>query len=72
MSIDNGRQRRLLIPGVFEGMAGESEGLLALIPNRKGKRPRYARGGELDGEAVTLTFVSENGPFATYRYGSDT
>jgi hypothetical protein len=69
MSIDNGRQRHLVIPGVFEGLAGESDGVLAVIPNRKGKRARYARAGELDGAAVTLTFVGENGPFATYRFG---
>lgn len=69
MSVDNGTQRRLVIAGVFEGLAGESDGLLAIIPNRKGRRARYIRAGELDGDAVHLTFVGENPPFVTYRYG---
>ncbi len=65
--IDNGRRRRLIIDGVFEGDAGEANGVLALMPNRKGKRPRMARSGLLDGEAVRLTFVGEDGVFVTYR-----
>lgn len=69
MSIDNGRQRRLIVPGVFDGIAGESEGLLAFIPDRNGKPARYARLGTLDGEQVALSYVAENKPFVTFRYG---
>jgi hypothetical protein len=68
MTIDNGRRRRLVIEGVFDGMAGESAQLLALIPNQRGRRPRLAREAELDGEPVRLSFVGENPPFVTYRY----
>jgi hypothetical protein len=69
MTIDNGRQLQVVIPGVFEGLAGESDGVLALIPNRKGKRGRYAREGEVEGQPVRLTFVAERPPFVTYRWG---
>jgi hypothetical protein len=69
--IDNGRQRRLVVSGVFDGVAGESNGALAFIPNRAGKRPQDARGGLLDGEPVLLTLVTAPGPkspFCVVRY----
>ena len=68
MTIDNGRRRHLAIHGLFEGEAGESRGVLAFIPNRRGKRPAFARAGELDGLPVSLTFIGESGPFVSYRY----
>lgn len=70
-AIDNGRQRRLVVADIFDGMAGESGGLLAFIPNRPGRRVQQARGAILDGEPVLLTLVSAPGPrspFATFRY----
>jgi ABC-type lipoprotein release transport system permease subunit len=66
--IDNGRRRALIVSGVFEGEAGEADGLLAFIPNRKGKRARYVRSGTLDGVEVRLTFAGEDGAFVTFRY----
>jgi uncharacterized phiE125 gp8 family phage protein len=59
--IDNGRRVRLIIAGLFDGEAGESQGVLAFIPNRKPKRARFARDGELDGAPVRLTFIGEDG-----------
>lgn len=68
--IDNGRRRRLVIAGLFDGTAGESEGLLSFIPNRSGARPADVRAGLLDGQPVLLELVpSAAQPFVTYRYG---
>jgi ABC-type lipoprotein release transport system permease subunit len=66
--IDNGRRVPLTVTGVFEGEAGEVDGLLAFIPNRKGKRARYARSGLLDGVEVRLVFAGEEGAFVSFRY----
>jgi hypothetical protein len=67
MAIDNGRRVRLIVAGLFDGEAGESQGVLAFIPNRKGKRARYAREGELAGQRVGLVFIGEDGPFVSFR-----
>lgn len=69
--IDNGRQRRLVIAGLFDGIAGESDGLLAFIPNRSGKRPQEVRGGLLDDQPISLTLVAAPAPkrpFCSFRY----
>jgi hypothetical protein len=71
MIIDNGRRRRLVVSGVFDGMCGESEGLLSFIPNLAGKKPEAARGGLLDGEPIALTIVrtpDRKNPFVTAEY----
>jgi hypothetical protein len=69
--IDNGRRVRLVIDGVFDGEAGLADGVLACIPNRKGKRARYARRAELDGRTVLLTFIGDKDGFASFRYAED-
>ena len=70
MIIDNGRRARLIIAGVFDGMAGVSRGLVAFIPNRAGNKPEMARGAILDGDPVRLSDVqkAEGGPAYTARY----
>ena len=64
MIIDNGRQVRLVIDGVFDGMAGLSRGVVAFVPNRSGRGPEEARGGLLDGEPVRLA-ISVQGNVCT-------
>jgi hypothetical protein len=68
--IDNGRRVRLTVPRLFDGDAGESEGLLAFIPNVtvRPRGARFCKEGELAGRPVRLTFVAEDGPFVTFRY----
>lgn len=73
MIVDNGRRRQLVVAGLFDGLAGESEGLLSFIPNRTGKRPVDVRAGLLDGEPVFLelaTGTSVDPSFVTFRYRS--
>jgi hypothetical protein len=73
MIVDNGRRRRLIVSGIFDGICGESEGVLSFIPNLNGKRPDAARGGLLDGEPVALTIVSapdKKNPFVMAQYRS--
>lgn len=68
--IDNGRRVRMVVDGVFDGMAGESRGVIAFIPNRSESRPEAARGGLMDGEPVLLqpdTSVSD-GRIYSYRW----
>lgn len=68
--IDNGRRVRLTVPRLFDGEAGESEGLLAFIPNVtvRPRRPQFCTEGVLDGAPVRLKFVGSDGPFATFRF----
>lgn len=69
MIIDNGRKRRLIVAGVFDGECGESDGLLSFIPNRATARPESVRGGLLDGDVVILSDIKTgDGPFVTARY----
>jgi hypothetical protein len=70
MSIDNGRRLRLTVPRLFDGEAGESEGVLAFIPNVtvRPRRARFCDAGELEGRPVRLIFVGGDDPFVTFRY----
>lgn len=65
--IDNGRRVAVTIRGVFDGQAGESDGIIAFIP--RGPAPRIVHGiceGQLG------IFYSIDGkcalPFAAYRF----
>jgi hypothetical protein len=66
--IDNGRKVHLVVPGVFEGIAGESDGAVAFKPNMKVRRARQARDGELHGAPVRLIYVGEAAGYVTFRY----
>lgn len=70
MIVDNGRRARLIIAGIFDGMAGVSRGQVAFVPNRAGAKPEMARGGILDGDPVRLSDVQKAaaGPSYTARY----
>lgn len=71
MIIDNGRRVRLIIAGLFDGQAGESDGVVSFIPNRSGTRPASARGALLDGAPVFLTLregPTAGAPFCTYSW----
>ena len=73
MIVDNGKRRRLVVAGMFDGLAGESEGLLSFIPNRTGRRASDIRAGILDGEVVHLelaTGATVDPSFVTFRYRS--
>ena len=52
--IDNGSRVRLWIPGVFEGEAGVSRGVIAFIPNRAGHLPKKEVRGEIDGQPAWI------------------
>lgn len=69
MKIDNGRRVRLDIAGLFAGEAGEADGIVALIPNGRGRAPRRVR-GTIDGAAVQLELASGvvAPPFVAYRW----
>jgi hypothetical protein len=69
MSIDNGRRGRLVISGVFEGMAGVQGNNLSFLPNRRGSRPEAVRGATLDGKPIRLASIKDQvGPFWTARF----
>lgn len=52
--IDNGRRARLVIEGVFDGLAGVSGDSIAFVPNRAARRPADARGALLDGKPIRI------------------
>jgi hypothetical protein len=64
--VDNGKQRRLIIAGLFDGIAGEQNGVLAFIPNLKGKRASEVRRGVLDEQPVHL--MLKRSPTAADRF----
>lgn len=67
--IRNGRRARLIIDGVFDGIAGVQGDRIAFAPNRIGTHPARARGGLLDGKPVLLTVTKDaSGPFWTARF----
>lgn len=67
--IKNGKKKRLVIEGVFDGMAGVQGNTLAFVPNRKGNRPEAVRGGVLDGEPVMLSITKDTtGPLYRARF----
>lgn len=67
--IDNGRRAHLVIPGVFDGMAGVQGNKAAFAPNRGGGSPRHVRTGTLDGKPALLnTTKDEFGPFWTTQF----
>lgn len=69
MIVDNGSRRRLIIDGVFEGMAGVAGAFVSFIPNRSGRAPGSARAGLLAGVPVLLRPTKDaEGPFWTSRY----
>lgn len=70
MSIDNGRRVRLIVDGLFDGMAGEAGGIVAFVPNRHATRPESARGGLMDGEPVLLEIDvrRSDGRIFSYRW----
>ncbi|WP_174291012.1 hypothetical protein [Sphingomonas bacterium] len=71
MIIDNGRQVRLVIDGVFDGLAGLSRGKVAFVPNKSGKPPEQAVAGIIDDEPVRLVIAIEGkGPFYAGRVHS--
>lgn len=70
LTIDNGRRVRLTVPRLFDGEAGESEGVLAFIPNVtvNRRRPQFCTEGVLNGVPVRLSFVGGDAPFVTFRF----
>lgn len=68
MSIDNGRRVRLIVDGLFDGMAGESGGVVAFVPNLSAMRPEAARGGIMDGDPVLLTLDARRSDGRIYSY----
>lgn len=73
MIVDNGRRRQLVVAGLFDGLAGESGGVLSFIPNRSGKRASDVRAGLLEGDPVFLELVTGatvDPSFVTFRYRS--
>jgi hypothetical protein len=67
--IDNGRRSRLIIAGVFDGMAGVVGNRLAFMPNQFDRRPDLARGGLLDGQPIRITPQKDaEGPFWSSRF----
>jgi hypothetical protein len=68
--IDNGERLRLVIDGVFDGMAGVQGNQLAFMPNRGKKRPHEAKGAILDGKPIFLRTMTKDtvGPFWTARF----
>ncbi len=69
MMIDKGDHVRLVIAGVFDGMAGVSGAYVSYVPNRNGRRPGSAKVGMRDGKPVLLEPVKDaDGPFWTARF----
>jgi hypothetical protein len=67
--IDNGSRVRLVIAGVFDGIAGRQGNKLAFLPNRAGSRPSAVKGGIMDGVPVRLVTTKDaEGPFWTSRF----
>lgn len=68
MIIDNGKQVRLVIDCVFDGMAGLSRGKVAFVPNKAQRKPEEAVGGTMDGASVRLVVaIDGKGPFYSAR-----
>lgn len=70
MSVDNGRRVRLIVDGLFDGMAGEADGVVAFMPNRFSMRPEAARGGLMDDQPVLLVLDARrsDGRIFSYRW----
>jgi hypothetical protein len=69
MIVDNGERQRLIIPGVFDGLAGVARGRVAFVPNQDRIEPGKAKVGVLNDEAVRLSPRREPvGPFWTSTY----
>lgn len=69
MIIDNGQRRRLVIDGIFEGMAGVAAGYVSFVPNMGARAPTRGTRGELDGVPIRLAPKKDaSGPFYTSRY----
>jgi hypothetical protein len=67
--IDNGRRGRLIIAGVFDGIAGVVGNRLAFVPNRFDRRPDLARGGVLDDQPIMIAPQKDpEGPFWSSRF----
>lgn len=59
IDIDNGARKRLVIEGIFDGIAGVANGYVSFVPNRNTRDPREATGGTLDGKGITLAPVKD-------------
>lgn len=69
MKIDNGRRGRLVIDGVFDGVAGVARQFVSFIPNRSARSPEEATAGTLDGEPVLLSPAKDpNSSFWVSRF----
>lgn len=68
MTVDNGTRVRLIVAGVFDGVAGMARGRLAFVPNRSGVDPVTVRGGLLDGRPVLLAIKRDRAPFYSATY----
>jgi hypothetical protein len=68
MIVDNGSRARLVVPGVFDGIAGVMGSELAFIPTGAMKADGV-RVGLLDGKPVSLNIRRGEGGFYIAQWG---
>lgn len=71
--IDNGIQQTLVIPGVFDGLAGVQGNRVAFLPRNAGRRIAATERAMLGEQFVILTLVSRptaRDPFASFTFRS--